>query len=292
MFGLLNINKPAGITSRDVVNHVQRLIKPTKVGHAGTLDPLATGVLLVTVGQATRLEEFLHRLPKRYVAIFLLGRQSDTEDIDGNVEELTDAPVPGEHQLRTALPRFVGAIDQLPPAYSALKVAGRRAYQLARQGKEVALKPRKVQIHTLDLIRYDYPELELDIVCGSGTYVRALGRDIARALGTEAVMSALQRTEIGPFRVEESVPLAALHVTSLEQHLQPPQRGLPGLPPLTLAPEDVKRVVNGLSIEAPADLSAGEVAALDTKGTLVAILKPKETGRLAPYRCFATSEPS
>jgi tRNA pseudouridine55 synthase len=292
MFGLLNVNKPAGMTSRDVVNRVLLMVEPDKCGHAGTLDPMATGVLLVTIGQATRLEEFLHRLPKRYLATFQLGRKSDTEDVTGSVEELPNAPVPTEKQLRAALASFVGEIDQVPPAYSALKVDGRRAYQLARKGKEVSLAPRKVQVHGIDLVSYAYPELVLDIRCGSGTYVRSLGRDIARAVGTEAVLSALVRTAIGPFRAQDAVSLTALHVGSLPEHLRPPQLGLPDLPQLTLSPDDLRRIANGQMIDAPAEVHAAEVAALDPQGTLVAILKPNGDGRLAPDRYFPPSAPA
>ncbi len=286
MFGLLSVNKPAGMTSRDVVNRIQRLVKPHKIGHAGTLDPLATGVLLVTIGQATRLEEFLHRLPKQYLGTFLLGRCSDTEDVTGNVQELPAAQVPTEAQLRAALPPFCGHIEQVPPAFSALKVAGRRAYDLARQGKEVSLAPRTVHVDAIDLIHFAYPQLILDIRCGSGTYIRSLGRDIARALGTEAVMSALVRTAIGPFRVEDAVSLSALDAGSLPQHLLPPQLGLVDLPQLSLTADQVQRVGNGQAIDAPGSTAAAEIAALDSQGRLVAILKPRGGGRLAPDRDF------
>ena len=286
MFGLLNINKPTGMTSRDVVNHIQRLVKPHKIGHAGTLDPLATGVLLVTIGQATRLEEFLHRLTKHYRGTFLLGRRSDTEDVTGRVEQMTDATVPTEGQLRGILPRFVGEIDQMPPAFSALKVDGQRAYQLARQGKEVSLAPRRVHIHAIELVSYAYPEFVLDIRCGSGTYIRSLGRDIARALATEAVLSALVRTAIGPFCADEALPLAALHENSLQGHLLPPQLGLPAMPQVLLSPDQVRRVVNGQVIDVPACPDAPEVAALDERGMLIAILKPAGRNRLAPQRYF------
>ena len=286
MFGLLNVNKPAGMTSRDVVNRIKPLARPHKIGHAGTLDPLATGVLLVTIGQATRLEEFLHRLPKRYVGTFLLGKRSDTEDVTGRVEELPSAPIPAEEQLRAALPRFIGQIQQIPPAYSALKVEGRRSYDLARQGKDVPLAARPVQVYAIDLVRYAYPELVLDITCGSGTYIRSLGRDLARALLTEAVMSALARTAIGPFRVEDAVPLNALDAISITNHLLPPQLGLADLPQLLLSADQVRRIANGQTIDVPADSTAAEIAALDPHGSLVAILKAKAPGRLAPDRYF------
>src|SRR3954462_2976034 len=127
MIGLLNLNKPPGCTSRDVVNRVQKLVRPEKVGHAGTLDPLATGVLVVAIGGATRLVEYIQQQPKRYLATFLLGRESDTEDVEGKVVELGQPPIPPPHEIATALPRFTGEIDQVPPAFSALKVAGQRA---------------------------------------------------------------------------------------------------------------------------------------------------------------------
>src|SRR5687768_4447654 len=130
MHGLLNLNKPAGVTSRDVVNQIQRLVRPAKVGHAGTLDPLATGVLVVCIGNATRLIEYVQRMPKSYRAAFILGRSSDTDDIEGNVLEVADAPQPSIETLTSVLPRFIGEISQRPPAFSAIKVQGRRAYDL------------------------------------------------------------------------------------------------------------------------------------------------------------------
>ena len=199
MFGLLNVHKPAGITSRDVVNRIQRVVRPVKVGHAGTLDPLATGVLVICLGSATRLIEYVQRMPKHYRGTFLLGRKSDTEDIEGEIEVLDAAPQPSIDEIHAALPQFVGTIRQRPPAYSALKVGGKRAYQLARAGQEVQLAARPIEVYSLSLQHYEYPEIVLDIQCGSGTYVRSLGRDLADGLGTGAVMSALERTAIGDF---------------------------------------------------------------------------------------------
>src|SRR6478609_12096076 len=210
MFGLLNVDKPAGITSRDVVNRVQRLVRPHKVGHAGTLDPLATGVLVIAIGPATRLIEYVQRMPKSYQGTFLLGRTSDTEDVEGNVVELPHTPVPSRDDILAAIPRFLGTIEQRPPAFSALKVAGQAAYKLARRGEAVELAARPVEIISIDLVRYEYPELELRVRCGSGTYIRSLGRDLAEALGSAAVMSQLRRIAIGPFQVEESLQLADL----------------------------------------------------------------------------------
>ncbi|HEX5470857.1 MAG TPA: tRNA pseudouridine(55) synthase TruB, partial [Lacipirellulaceae bacterium] len=175
-FGVLNVKKPGGATSRDAVDHVQRLVRPAKAGHAGTLDPLATGVLVICVGQATRLIRYVQRMPKTYRAQFLLGRRSETDDIEGQVELMDDCSRPAREAVDHVIAQFIGEIEQKPPAHSAIKLAGRRAYQLARKGAEFELTPRPVVVHRIIVRRYEYPELELDIECGSGTYVRALGR--------------------------------------------------------------------------------------------------------------------
>jgi len=286
MFGLLNVDKPAGITSRDVVNRVQRLVKPHKVGHAGTLDPLATGVLVVCIGQATRLIEYVQRMPKRYVGTFLLGRRSDTEDIEGSVEEIAGLPEPGAETIRRVLPQFVGTIEQLPPAYSALKVEGRRAYDLARRGEEVVLQARPIQVHSIELVGYTYPELILDIRCGSGTYVRSLGRDIARAVGTEAVMSALVRQEIGAFLLDHSLAYDAIARDTVASHLRPGTEAVAGLPRTTVDAKDVAELGNGRRIANRNGLESDEIAAIDEAGQLVALLRPAEDGRLQPTRFF------
>ncbi len=287
MFGILNLRKPSGITSRDAVNQVQRIVRPVKVGHAGTLDPLADGVLLVMLGGATRLTEYLQRLPKQYHATFLLGRRSDTEDTQGEVILLPTDDPPSMEQLRQVLPRFRGPILQRPPAFSALKVAGRRAYQLARAGQPVALAPRKVQIDELQIEQYDYPQLVLRIVCGSGTYVRSLGRDLADALGTGAVMSALTRTAIGPWKVEQAVDPEQLDRTTLSEHLQSPLMGLPDLQRVMLHTQQRQAVQRGQSVSLP-DRTEDELAATDEAGRLLAILVRRDLpGTYGPRRNFS-----
>jgi tRNA pseudouridine55 synthase len=159
---------------------------------------------------------------KRYRATFLLGRSSETDDTEGDVTVVADAAMASRMEIDSVLQRFIGLISQRPPAHSAIKVQGRRAYQLARQGAAVELAPRVVEIHSLQVLRYDYPTLDLDIECGSGTYVRALGRDLAAELGTAAVMSALERTAVGAFRVEDAVALDELSAETVAKHLQPP----------------------------------------------------------------------
>jgi tRNA pseudouridine55 synthase len=215
LFGLLNLNKPPGVTSRRLVDRVQRLVKPAKVGHAGTLDPLASGVLVLGIGPATRLVEYIQEMPKHYRATFLLGRTSTTEDIDGEVTELEDAVPPTRERLERIAEEMTGEIEQRPPIYSALKVSGRRAYALARAGQQVELAPRMVRIHCLRIVRYEYPELCLDVACGGGTYVRSLGRDLAERAGTAAVMSALERTAIGRFVVADALEASRLTPTTL-----------------------------------------------------------------------------
>src|SRR5262245_23453901 len=276
MFGLLNIDKPAAVTSRDVVNRVQRLLRPLKVGHAGTLDPLATGVLIVAIGPATRLIEYVQRMPKTYQGTFLLGRTSDTEDIEGSVVEMAAATVPTRLQLDAAILRFVGAIEQRPPAYSALKVKGRRAYKVAREGGSVELLPRTVEVHALEIVRYDHPELELLVHCGSGTYVRSLGRDLAEVVGTGAVMSALRRLAVGPFKVDEAAPLADLDFPVIQTRLIPPQLAVGQLPLVAVDDNEFRMLIQGQSIVNRWNERQSEIAAVSADGNLVAILAPTE----------------
>jgi tRNA pseudouridine55 synthase len=286
MFGLLNLDKPAGVTSRDVVNRVQRLVKPHKVGHCGTLDPLATGVLVIALGPATRLVEYVQRMPKTYRGTFLLGRSSDTEDIEGQVTLLPASPIPTCEQLQSAIPQFLGTIQQTPPAFSALKVAGQRSYDLARRGQTAEHQPRPVEIHAIELIRYAYPELELLIRCGSGTYIRSLGRDLARAVGTEAVMSALRREAIGPFQAAESLPANDLALQLLEENLQPPILALGEMPQVVVSANEQRRLAIGQSIDGPAHAAANELTAVNDTGQLVAILEPDGRGAWKPAKNF------
>ncbi|HUT88193.1 MAG TPA: tRNA pseudouridine(55) synthase TruB [Thermoguttaceae bacterium] len=285
LHGVLNLNKPAGITSRRVVDLVQRLARGAKCGHAGTLDPLASGVLVVCVGPATRLIEYVQRMPKSYLGTFLLGRQSPTEDVQGDVTELEDPPVPSADQIAAQAEALTGRIQQRPPAYSALKVEGKRAYALAREGRQVELKPRSVVVYRLEVVAYDYPELQLRIECGSGTYVRSLGRDLAESLSTGAVMSGLVRTAIGSFGIDDAVDPRQLTREGWTEHLLPPSRAVDLLPRIALTAEEIDRVRVGQAIprQAPATESP-EIAAVDSAGRLVAILVPRGPGLLGPAR--------
>ncbi len=295
MFGILNIHKPSEWTSRDVVNRVQRLVRPAKAGHAGTLDPLATGVLVVCVGPATRLISFVQQQPKTYEATFLLGRSSPSDDIESEVTELTDAPQPTLREIEAVLPQFLGSIQQRPPAFSALKVKGQRAYQLARQGQQVDLAPRTVEIYDLQITNYAYPELRLSMHCGSGTYVRSVGRDLAEALGTKAVMSALTRSAIGEFKLADALDVEQIDKETIERNLKPPLDAVRHLQRLQLSETHIREIQNGrlvaineldqLPIDAPE-----VVAGVNNESQLVALLHEKRPGQIGAMCNFPQSE--
>jgi tRNA pseudouridine55 synthase len=284
--GLLNLNKPSGMTSRQAVDRVGRLLGTRRVGHAGTLDPLAGGVLVVAVGAATRLIQYVQQMPKSYLGTFLLGRCSPTEDMEGEVTELQDPPRPTPEQVSAAAQALVGRIEQRPPAYSALKIEGRRAYDLARKGRPVELQPREVTIYRLEIVAYQYPQLVLRVECGSGTYIRSLGRDLAESLGTAAVMSALVRTAVGDFRIEEAADPCQLTPESCQARLEPLVRAVEALPKIVLAAEEITRLQNGLTILRDIPSAAAEMAALDAAGRLVSIVGPADHGTLRPLRNF------
>lgn len=281
MHGLLNIDKPAGVSSRHVVSQIERALEPLSVGHAGTLDPLATGVLVLGVGRATKLIDHLHRFSKTYVGTFLLGRSSDTEDITGIVTEFENSLQPTREQLNQVLPRFLGEIQQQPPAFSALKVAGQRAYKLARGGREVVLQPRPIVVQRFEILRYKYPELQVEIECGTGTYVRSLGRDLARAVGTEAVMSALQRTRIGPFAISSAIAPDQVRGDNVAELLQPSVLAIGDVPRVTLRADQAAELQrSGVLFDLEPPIHPGqELAALAPDGRLFAILIPSKGDR-------------
>ncbi len=288
MTGLVNCNKPCGLTSRDVVNRVQRIVRPAKVGHAGTLDPLASGVLVVCLGGATRLIEYVQRMPKRYRGVFLLGRSSPSDDTELEPTLLDNPPEPSRQEIAGVLPSFLGKISQRPPLYSAIKIAGQKAYDIARRGESVELAAREIEIHALEIIAYDYPRLELDITCGSGTYVRALGRDLAERLGTAAVMSGLVRTAIGGFRLEEAIEVEGLTAERLAASLLPAERAIEGLPKVVLDAAQVEEIRHGRTIPLALPEEGDELAALAPEGTLVGLLVPRAKGIWGPRLVLST----
>lgn len=226
--GLLVIDKPRGPTSMSVCRVVKACLrkggapKSTKVGHGGTLDPLATGVVVVLVGRAaTRLCDRIMAGEKRYTAEIDLAHRSTTDDLEGQLTEIHLLRAPSLEEVRAACARFVGEIDQIPPAHSAVWVEGERAYHLARAGKDPALKPRPVTIHSIDILDYAFPRLTLDIRCGKGTYIRSLARDIGLALGAGGMLTALRRTAVGEFTLDRAIPLDAVPSPLLQEHLLP-----------------------------------------------------------------------
>jgi tRNA pseudouridine55 synthase len=278
MFGLLNLYKPCGISSRQAINRVQRWVRPHKIGHTGTLDPLADGVLVVTLGPATRLTSHIHAWPKSYDTTFLLGHSSDTEDATGTVVECLNAPLPDRAHIEQALGPFTGTLLQQPPVYSALKVGGKRAYDQARKGEPVPLAARPVTIFELELVCYEYPKLQLRVVCSTGTYIRSLGRDIARAVGTEAVMSRLTRTAVGQLTMDTAVHPDRINRETLFGFLRPAREAVPDMPAVAINDDQRQRLRHGQAIELP-ECSSSELAAVATDGELVALLV-----RIAPER--------
>jgi tRNA pseudouridine55 synthase len=284
--GLLNLNKPTGMTSRAVVDRVSRLRRRVKVGHAGTLDPLARGVLVVCVGPATRLIEYVQRMPKLYTTVIRLGARSDTNDADGTVVETAGAVAPESDAVRTAVATQVGTILQKPPEYSALKVEGQRAYELARAGKEVDLAPRPVTIHAIDVRAYEWPRLTLDVHCEGGTYIRAIARDVGEALGCGGLVEVLVRPRIGPFWIDDAIDPETLTAESLPRLLLPAARAVAELPSVRLTAEQVTDVAQGRPVT-PVSFERldGEVALFDPAGTLAAVGEvDPATGRIAPRR--------
>lgn len=209
--GILVINKSRGLTSHDVVNYMRRITGIRKIGHAGTLDPLAEGLLIVLIGDATKQQAKFMAGEKEYLATIRLGAVSDTDDAEGRIEmSKSKAQMPNEIQIRECLKRFVGEIEQVPPMYSAIKIQGRKAYELARKGEIPKLEARKITIRELELLGYDYPILKLRVSCSSGTYIRALARDVGNKLGCGAYLEALTRTKSGSFLLKDAVSLDQL----------------------------------------------------------------------------------
>ncbi len=285
--GLLVIDKLGGISSRAAVDRAQSWFpRGIKIGHTGTLDPLATGVLVLCVGLATRLTEYVQRMPKIYRAGIVLGAGSDTDDADGTITPTPDAVAPARETVERELASFVGTIEQVPPVFSAAKVTGRRAYQLARQGKAFSLTPRTVTIHRIDIVSYTYPRLEILVRCGKGTYIRSLARDLGKQLGCGGYIESLRRLAIGAFTEADALSLQATAATA-RQSLLPPLEALKDLTPITLSHSEAGRFLHGGRIAVSA-ISEAELAVLDDIGRLVAVAKVSD-GMLIPIKVLATA---
>lgn len=273
--GLLVVDKPTGITSRAVVDRVQTLVRPAKVGHAGTLDPLATGVLVVCVGAATRLITHIQQGRKRYVGRFLLGKRSSTDDVDGDIIDGSDWSSLARQQLEDLLPEFTGTILQTPPQISAVKVEGHRAYKLARRGLTVDIEPRPVDVFSLRLTQFSPPEFELEIECGSGTYIRSIGRDIGERLKCGAIMSALRREAVGSFTTSAAIPFDSLNREACSTALLPPTAAVAHLPWRELDAIETRHVREGRFLPIGelhgADQTSTDVALCDSQRRLIGV---------------------
>ena len=276
--GWLVIDKPGGITSRDAVNRVQRWFpRGTKVGHTGTLDPLATGVLVVAVGAATRLADLVQGMSKSYTSRFRLGATSDTDDADGTITVTPEAVPPSADQVRQALAEFVGMIEQLPPSYSALKVNGRRAHDLARRGESVPLAARPVRVDAIRLVGYEWPFADVEVDCGKGTYIRSLARDVGAKLGVGGMVETLRRTRVGPFMAGQGVGVDVSPEEGRER-LMPVETATVGLPKALVDNDLSRRIRHGQRVKVQS--ADGPAAVFDAEG-LVAVGENKPSGFLA-----------
>ena len=292
--GILVLDKPAGPTSHDMVALVRRLSGTRRIGHGGTLDPFANGVLPLFLGSATRVVEYHLGDRKTYRATVCFGASSTTDDLEGTLEP-SAGPGPDRPSVEAALDRFRGTIDQRPPAHSAIKVGGRRAYALARAGQTVELRPRTITIHRLDIIEFDASDPErpiaiVEVECSAGTYVRALARDLGAAVDNAAYLGALTRLASGPFALDRAVSVDAIREAAgagpdgIRRLLLPVEAGLEQFPRITVAPAEVGAVVRGQFIR-PHDAQPQDVESplrlVDSKGRLIAIGRWSE-GRIVP----------
>ena len=308
--GILVISKPAGPTSHDIVALMRRLTGVRRVGHGGTLDPFAMGVLPVFIGRATRMVEYHLADEKAYRASVVFGARSSTDDLDGEMAPV-EGPAPSRDAVEAALAGFRGEIEQVPPDHSAVHVGGKRAYEVARSGDKPELKSRHVTIHALDLTGWDVadaerPMAEIEVRCSAGTYVRSLARDLGEQLGSGAYLGALTRTASGPFRIEDAHALddarEALAHGRTEQLLLPPDAGLDAIPKVQMRAADREALARGqivglhspLPTPAIADAPLGNsdeplVRVVDERGALAAMAHVRK-GRIYPSKVFISPE--
>ena len=290
--GALVVDKPTGMTSHDVVQAVRNGTGIRRAGHTGTLDPRASGVLVVLLGPAVRLSEFISASDKRYQAIVRLGASTDTFDADGKFTRKSEAPVDvTESQFEEALKKFVGHIEQTPPPYSAVKVQGRKAYEMAREGEEVNLAPRTIDVYHLEVLEWAPPEVVIDVHCSSGTYVRSLANDLGNMLGCGGYLVGLRRTKSGRFSLRDAIPLRklqeAFRAGNWSQYLIPAAEALADWPAIELEPEQVDAIKHGNRVPAAEDAKPGMVRAVSMAGELVALMElDEETRQWKPKKVF------
>jgi tRNA pseudouridine55 synthase len=273
--GVLVVDKPVGLTSHDVVQIVRRGTNIRRAGHTGTLDPRASGVLVILIGPAVRLSEYVSASDKRYQAVVRLGVSTDTFDADGRIESTSPVNIT-EEQFEEALTHFVGEIEQIPPPYSAVKIKGRKAYEMAREGEEVDLIPRKIQVYNLELLEWAIPEAVIDVYCSSGTYVRSLANDLGENLGCGAHLVGLRRTKSGRFTLRDAVPLRKLKEQfengTWYQLLIPAAEALSDWPSVELTHEQVEAVRHGHRVPALPGIGT-MVRGISEQGELVALME-------------------
>lgn len=279
--GFLNVNKPLKLTSHDVVARVRRRYKELtgskKVGHAGTLDPLATGVLVLCLGGATRLSDYVMHTTKQYRAQITVGKTTTTYDAEGDIVTEVDASHITQADVETVLPQFTGEIQQIPPMYSAIKVDGKKLYDLAREGKSIERKARDITIDSLQILAWNPPTFELDVVCSSGTYIRSLAYDIGQTLGVGAYLSGLERVASGNFHVDSSITLdTIMNDDEWHHHMVAPQNALSDRPSIILSNENLQLIQNGQFIERTNDTDIEVMFAYTTGGQFAAILTPRD----------------
>jgi tRNA pseudouridine55 synthase len=288
--GWVILDKPVGLGSTPAVSRVRRLFGARKAGHGGTLDPLASGVLPIALGEATKTVPFVMDGRKEYRVTLRFGQARSTEDAEGEITATSDVR-PTDEAIRCALPAFVGEVEQVPPVFSALKVEGKRAYDLARAGEPVDLKPRRIVIERLELLgRPDTDHADFVVSCGKGTYIRSLGRDLALALGTVGYLSALRRTAVGPFREEAAISLPKLealgHIPALLGVLAPVATALDDIPALALTEAQADRLRQGQPVLLTRDAPpSGALVRAETGSRLVALVR-SDGASLKPVRVF------
>jgi len=289
--GFLIIDKPYNMGSTIVVSKLKWALSPKKIGHAGTLDPLATGVLPIALGHATKLIPFVMDGQKTYEFQITWGAETETDDREGAFTQTTSKR-PTKDDVLKILPSFIGTIEQVPPAYSAIKIAGKRAYDMARSGQDFSLKPRPVQIENLTLLRFSSISADFRVVCGKGTYVRSLGHDIGRALGCLGYISVLRRTACGPFHIDQAISLSAFQEKNPDIMPIPLENALGKMCQIQLPPSETRRLLQGQRLplrqmESFLDHipSETEILCLISDGHLKGLVQYRQ-GVIHPYRIF------
>jgi tRNA pseudouridine55 synthase len=291
--GVLVVDKPVGLTSHDVVQIIRRGTGIRRAGHTGTLDPRASGVLVILVGPAVRLSEYVSASDKRYQATIRLGASTDTYDAEGVITSSTEVGDITEERFEDVLQHFVGQIEQVPPPYSAVKVKGRKAYEMARKGEEVDLEPRTIEVYSLEVLEWAPPEAVIDVYCSSGTYVRSLAHDLGRELGTGAHLVGLRRTKSGRFTLRDAVPLRRLQEAfdagNWYRFLIPAAEALSDWPMVELNADQVELIRHGHRI--PSDSGEkGWARGVSEQGDLVALLEvDEEAQEWQPRKVFFQS---